>query len=292
VACIICSAAPKPGRIYCERCRPHIMSRKMDKMKRRLALQKAWNKAQNAFLCLYSKQPLEEKDLSSPYWIEFDHVIPVKSSPFQAIWAVLNQMKRQLTDDEFRLALPMLRDHWKGAPFDKAAIPFKYWNQKHKTLAAGPIIDLIRGEKPTENCIVCGDKSHPGSVYCPRCRMFMRFRTENLPRRKALQESYDRKKKRFICYYTGVELNETDTSDPWYISFDRAIPGKKGELVVSAFWVTMMKVDLARYEFYPVVNELADCLEAGRPFDKGVCGFKYWNRRKDGTRKLKLYPLV
>jgi len=35
--CIICYHPTINSRVYCERCRPHIMSRKMDKLKRRAA---------------------------------------------------------------------------------------------------------------------------------------------------------------------------------------------------------------------------------------------------------------
>jgi len=69
-------------------------------------------------------------------------------------------------------------------------------------------------------------------------------------------------------------------------------PGTKGDPVVSALWATMMKMDLARDEFYAVVKELARVIETGDHFDERVCRFLYWKRRKDGTRKLKQFPLV
>jgi hypothetical protein len=264
----------------------------MDKLKRRAALIQAYVKALDAFLCQYAKLPLEMVDRSSPYWIQFDHIVPVKTSAFQALWAVFNQMKGDLADDEFRQLSIMLRDHWIGTRFDKDAVKFQYWNRTKLQLALGPIEDLPLGESPTENCVVCGDRSYPKSVYCPRCRQFMRADRESLERRKALQTAWNPIKRKFICYYTGVELDHDDLNKPWYVSFDHKIPRTKGDLVVAALWISIMKADLARDEFYAVVNDLAKCFESRKAFDKGVCEFKYWTIREGGTRKLRRLLLV
>jgi hypothetical protein len=201
-------------------------------------------------------------------------------------------MKEDLANDEFKQLIIMLRDHWKGTPFDKDAVKFEYWNRTKLKLAHGPIEDLPLGESPTEHCVICGDKSYPRSVYCPRCRRFMRAERENLERRKALKAAWDPIRRKFICFYTGVELNEDDINIPWYVSFDHGIPGKTGNLVVAALWVSIMKVDLARDEFYAVVKELARCFETEDNFDERVCAFLYWTRRKDGTRELELLPVI
>ena len=63
-------------------------------------------------------------------------------------------------------------------------------------------------------------------------------------------------------------------------------------MVAVAFWNTLIWVDLARDEFYAVIKELARCFETGDHFDERVCAFLYWKRREDGTRKLKLLPLI
>jgi hypothetical protein len=41
----------------------------MDKLKRRAALQLAYRKDLDAFLCFYSRLPLDMEDHSSPFWI-------------------------------------------------------------------------------------------------------------------------------------------------------------------------------------------------------------------------------
>jgi hypothetical protein len=85
-----------------------------------------------------------------------------------------------------------------------------------------------------------------------------------------------------IYLFSGAGLHETDQDDPWYISFDRAVPGVKGDLVVAAIWITLMKVDLGRVEFGPVVDGLADSMEKGEVFVRGITDFPYWDRRADG----------
>jgi hypothetical protein len=290
--CIICYHPTINSRVYCQRCRTHVQSRKVDKLKRRRALIDAIDRSRDVFLCRYSKLVLELIDRSSPFWIQFDHIIPIETSAFQCLCAVFNAMKSQTSDEEFRQLIIMLKKHWLGAPFDRNAVKFEYFNRKKPKLALGPIEDLRAGESPTKNCIICDDPSYTKSVYCARCRQYFRANRENLPRRAALKAAWDPVRRKFICFYTGAELEEWDLYSPWYVSFDHGTPGISGDLVVAAMWISLMKVDLARYEFYPVVNELAECFETGKVFDKGVCEFKYWIRKPDGTRKLKLLPLV
>jgi hypothetical protein len=257
----------------------------------------ALDRLRDVFLCQLCHLPIDLVDQSSYKWREFDHITPIKTSELQFLWAVFNQMKFELSDEEFKTLIIQLRDGWLGIPFDRSKVKFEYWS-RNKTKPAllkkalGPIEDLRFGEKPTERCIICGDPSHPSSVYCPRCRMFFRTDHECLERRKALKAAWDPVRRKFICFYTGVELDDADFEGPWSVSFDHGVPGKKGDLVVAALWVSLMKVDLARDEFYAVIKELARVIETGDNFDERVCRFLYWKRRKDGTRKLKLFPMV
>jgi hypothetical protein len=148
---MICSKPTMGTRIYCERCRPHIMSRKMGKLKRRAALIQALDIERDIFLCQISRLALEMENHSSPFWIQFDHIIPIKTSAFQALCAVFNEMKGDLADIEFRKLIILLRNHWLGTPFDKDAIKFEYWNRTKPKLARlmlrhmrGQIISEVR----------------------------------------------------------------------------------------------------------------------------------------------------
>ena len=200
--------------------------------------------------------------------------------------AFANQLKGDLTADEFREAVRQLSRHWTGRTFDPAAIPFEYWSRV-ATHPKGP----ARADKPAKGaplpkeCVVCGRKPHPGSIYCPRCRQWTKWGPEAMERRKAMLAAYDKRKHGFICHYTGLELNDTDPKSPWYVSFDHGIPRKRGGLVVAALWITIMKEDLSRDEFYKVIREQERVFKTGNVFTKGVCRFKYW-KRKAGVERL------
>ena len=99
--CIICYFPTINNRIYCERCRSHVQSHKMDKLKRRRALIAAIDRPRNVFLCQYARLPVELVDRSSHKWIQFDHITPIKLSEFQVTWAVFNQMKGDNSDSMF-----------------------------------------------------------------------------------------------------------------------------------------------------------------------------------------------
>jgi hypothetical protein len=276
--CIICGKPTMPKSIYCHRCHRLVTSHHREMLKRRAALQTAYSKALDAFICHYSGLPLDTTDLSSPFFLEFDHRIPIRSSDLVASGAVFNELKNDLTEDEYHMAIFLL---------DKSRLAFQYWS-RIATPATGPSNpDLLRGETPTKNCIICGLKSYPNSVYCPRCRQFTKWGTEPIARRQALLASYNKRKDAFICYYTGVKLNDSDPNDPWYVSFDRTVPRTQGNLVVAALWITIMKEDLSRDEFYAVIKEQEKVFETGKVFDKGVAEFKFWNRK---TRQERLYP--
>jgi len=45
---------------------------------------------------------------------------------------------------------------------------------------------------------------------------------------------------------------------------------------VAALWITIMKEDLSRDEFYKVINEQERVFKTGKAFNKAVAEFKYW----------------
>ena len=217
--------------------------------------------------------------------IEFDHRIPIPSSDLLATVSFANQLKGDLTEDEFREAISQLSGHWKGAPFDKAAIAFQYWSRVAvHPKGPGNFDRPAKGAPLPTECVVCGRKPHKGSKYCPRCRQWTKWASDATERRLALVEAYDKRKHGFICHYTGIELDDKDPTSPWYVSFDHGIPRKKGAMVVAAQWITIMKEDLSRDEFYKVMNEQERVFRTGKAFDKGVCTFEYWRRKKAAKR--------
>lgn len=130
-------------------------------------------------------------------------------------------------------------------------------------------------------CIVCFDPTAPRYLYCPRCRHLGRMAADNqsiLCIRYALINSWDRVKRRFICHYTGVELDEKSPKDPFYISFDHIVPGEK-RLVCCAYLCNCMKNVLTGDEFMTVVPALADRFELGLAFNRDIIGFSKWDHK-------------
>jgi len=227
--CLICSKPTLPRCSYDPRCRKLVTSRHADLLKRRTALQKSYSKADDSFHCHYTGAKLEEKATSSPWYIVFDHIIPIPSSALAATGAVINEAKGDLTDEEFKTANIQLRKRKNGGVFDKASIKFQYWSR----VAEPPQLmlggELLMGEKPTENCIICGKPSFKGSVYCPRCRRFTQGGKDCLARRAAMKASYDKEADGFRCQYTGILLDDQNGKSPWYVSFDHKCPVRKAD---------------------------------------------------------------
>jgi hypothetical protein len=128
----------------------------------------------------------------------------------------------------------------------------------------------------THYCHICKNVVPPRFTYCPRCHKHFDKRHETLAHVLALIAAWDPIRNGFVCFYTGVILDENDPSSPWYLTFDHKIPGKKGDLVVCAAWVNSMKNQLSDEEFKAIIIELARCREAGEPFNLAVAQFKYW----------------
>jgi hypothetical protein len=128
----------------------------------------------------------------------------------------------------------------------------------------------------TSACYICCGVVPPRHKYCPRCLFHFFKLPDTLAHARALKAAWDPIAKGFRCFYTGGLLEEKDLSSPWYLTFDHRIPGKKGDLVVCAAWVNLMKNQLSEKEFGAIIIELARCREAGEPFNMAVAQFKYW----------------
>jgi hypothetical protein len=125
-------------------------------------------------------------------------------------------------------------------------------------------------------CHICEKKVQHHTKFCPRCRVHAHTRREQAARTRALKAAWNKKRNGFICYYTGVKLEEKDRSSPWYISFDHRTPRKKGDLVVCARWVNSMKTEFSEAEFRAIIIELARCRAAGDEFNMSVAKFEFW----------------
>jgi hypothetical protein len=102
-----------------------------------------------------------------------------------------------------------------------------------------------------------------------------------------MQASWDKARKAFICYLTGLALDPHDNTNPLFLTFDHRIPKKPGMLMVAAAFVNMMKSALSEEEFWLVVGELAHHFETGGPFNKDIVKFAYWKGWAMARRRRK-----
>jgi predicted nucleic acid-binding Zn ribbon protein len=285
--CCVCDKDIPPQRHYCDRCRDLLRTTK-DHMKRRMALRAAYDPSIDAFRDNWSHVELEPLDRSDPFFLVFDHLVPVESSELVASSALFNRMKTDMAPDEFRTAFKLLAAHLRGEPFDKGAIRFVYW-KRHPPHPPRPAMRLYPEEVAyprVDACVICGKPPWRGSIYCVGCREFIFWRGVDRARRaRAMKEAWDPRAGRFICQYTGAEIEDGDASSPWYLSFDHATPGDPESIVVCAVWVNSMKNALTRDEFWKVVKEYDRYLRDGDEFDRDVVEYSHWKMARRTARR-------
>lgn len=284
--CCICGAETPPRHIYCDHCRQFLGPRH-DNLKRRHALQAAYDRALDAFRCHHCRVILEEEDRSDPFGLVFDHLMPTQASELVVSSALLNHMKCEFTPDEFHRAVKELAAHFDGRPFRRDRVSFEHWRRRAPA-APRPPKRLQRGELTkviVEGCTICGAPPVRWSYFCTRCRRFalMHTRARRL-HAEAMRRAWSAEAGGFLCAYTGVRVEEDDPTSPWYFTFDHATPGDNRTLVVAAYWVNSMKTALSKDEFEAVIKEYARYLDEGGEFDRYIVDFKYWRNTRRASR--------
>lgn len=127
-------------------------------------------------------------------------------------------------------------------------------------------------------CLVCIRDPEPKKIYCPRCWGLIRHKPDHVEHRDALSKCYDEELDAFICQITGVPLNDTDPHDPWYVTFHHLVPGKKGTMVIAAWWANDMIADMLEDEFRLAVTLFARH-QRGEPVDWSQLKFTFWKRK-------------
>ena len=139
-------------------------------------------------------------------------------------------------------------------------------------------------------CPVCETSAPaPHSIYCGDCGKHLLHKPEAAARAAAMRNARVKGTKVFLCYHTRHPLELGDRTSPWYVNFDHRTPGKKGDLVMCAWWVNQIKGALSGEEFWAVVLAYVDHLD-GKPFPPEVARFKYWKSTavKPGALKASL----
>jgi len=129
--CEICGSNIHPLAYCCKRCKKLIdrvdTRRKADKKARIQALKKAWDG--EGFRCYYSGVRLVEDNHKHPCYLTFDHRTPREESDVVVAAALVNDMKSDMTEDEFKNMIFQLTNSFNGGTFDRNAFNVKYWKR-------------------------------------------------------------------------------------------------------------------------------------------------------------------
>jgi hypothetical protein len=266
--CAVCRRAASGRSRYCPRC-GRILDRARISLPVALiiaALIEAYDSAADAFRCYYSGACLDTDRPRNPFYLVFDHADPGGSRAVVCA-RIINEMKKDLLEREFRIVVPALSDHMeRGTPFDPGCIGFEKWKRAAVPIPAG----RAPPRRVPSGCHVCGGERIRCGWYCARCRRLVRGGChDNNIREAALKCAFVPARNGFVCRYTHVLLDDRSPKRPCSVSFDHKIPGRQ-EQVVCAYFVNCMKTDLTDTEFRAVLRELTNHWRLGTPFETGV----------------------
>ena len=130
--CAVCeSPLHHPLASYCKRCKKLLdrvdIRKKPDKIARARALQKSWDG--HGFRCYYSGIRLVEDNHRDPRYLTFDHFTPRQESDIVIVAQVINDMKSDMADNEFREMVLQLASYFTGGGFDERVFNLKYWKR-------------------------------------------------------------------------------------------------------------------------------------------------------------------
>ncbi len=103
------------------------MRNKSDKKARENALKQSWDGTH--FKCFYSGINLVEDNPKDPRYITFDHKTPRKEDDIVMVAAVINDMKSDMSDSEFRAMVNQLSNRFHDMRFDSNVFNLKYWKR-------------------------------------------------------------------------------------------------------------------------------------------------------------------
>jgi len=131
-SCTVCGAVIHPLSQLCKRCKKFVdrvdIRKKADRAARIRALQRAWDG--KSFRCHYCGVQLNETDHGDPRYLTFDHRIPRREDDVVVAAACLNDMKTDMSEDEFRTMIIELASRFQGGIFDAKALYLKHWKRR------------------------------------------------------------------------------------------------------------------------------------------------------------------
>ena len=116
--------------LYCERCKKLMKKGSRRKIEREVcknALTQAWGG--DGFYCHFSGKKLEGKNSKSPWYLTFDHITPRQSNKIVIAAAIINDMKSDMSESEFRNMVIALANYFNGGEFDLGKDSLKHYKR-------------------------------------------------------------------------------------------------------------------------------------------------------------------
>lgn len=133
--CEVCDDSIHPQANLCKRCKKlldRLDTRKTirrNKGARLKALKSGYNKAGGFFECHYTHVRLVDDNHRSPRYLTFDHKIPRDESEMVLAAQLINDMKSDMTESEFKFMVKHLANHFDGGSFDESAFNLTHWKR-------------------------------------------------------------------------------------------------------------------------------------------------------------------
>jgi len=209
----------------------------------------------HGYVCYYTGMSLNLKDPKDPWYCVFDHWIPGDDRRIVLTSFLVNDMKTDLSEDEFWYTIEQLYNFKKyGSKIRK--IRLKYWQGFYRDPEYGPGMMTTLKKK----CCICGKLFVVGAnneKYFPICaEVLSRMRIKKFPA-STIKEVLDYiGKNGYVCYYTGMSLVTRNARSPWYVVLDHWIPGNPKKVVLTSALFNCMKTDLTENEFWCFIEQL------------------------------------
>jgi len=119
------------GREYCARCARLNFRMKLARFPPE-AIKGVWDYLHKyGFVCYYTGMPLDLDNPKSPWYLVFDHWMPRDPRKIVITSALVNQMKSDLTEDEFWYFIHQLANYFRyGTPVRKRKL--KFWRRPYR----------------------------------------------------------------------------------------------------------------------------------------------------------------
>jgi hypothetical protein len=129
--CEICGTNVNRQALYCKRCKKLIdrigTRKRADRGACVRALQQAWDG--EGFRCYYSGIRLVEDNHKDPRYLTFDHRVPRDESDIVVAAQLINDMKTDVSESEFKAIAIQLASRFQGGMFDDKVFKLSHFKR-------------------------------------------------------------------------------------------------------------------------------------------------------------------